>query len=150
MSAITLTKNRKGSSSKQRKHIPIRYYFIKDRVDSGDISIKYYLAAEMLVDHFTRPLQACMSRKFRAEIQGILENMPEIDVSCDRPDKYDLGNPTSQECISTSAQYVYVKKYTDSRNITLRNFPSVRLFEQEIYRHRNIAARNIQTLRIFQ
>jgi hypothetical protein len=71
MSAILLETNGKQSSSRRTKHIRVRYFFIKDRLSNGDITLKHCPTGEMLADHFTKPLQGAIFRKFRAEIQGI-------------------------------------------------------------------------------
>jgi hypothetical protein len=68
LSAILLEKNGRASSSKRTKHINVRYFFIKDRIVSGEITVKHCPATEMLADHFTKPLQGAMFRRFRAEI----------------------------------------------------------------------------------
>ena len=41
MSAMLLEKNGKKSSTKNRKQINVRYYFIKDRVETGEVVIKH-------------------------------------------------------------------------------------------------------------
>ena len=41
MSAILLEENRGKSSTKNRKHINVWYYFIKDRVELGKVVIKH-------------------------------------------------------------------------------------------------------------
>jgi hypothetical protein len=66
LSAILLEKNGKASSGKRTKHINVQYFFIKDRIGSGEITVKHCPATEMLADHFTKPLQGTMFRKFRA------------------------------------------------------------------------------------
>jgi hypothetical protein len=71
LSAILLEKNRRASSSKRTKHINVRYFFIKNLIASGEITVEHCSATEILVDHFTETLQGKMFRKFRAEIQGI-------------------------------------------------------------------------------
>ena len=43
MSAMLLEKNRKKSSTKNKKLINVRYYFIKDWVETGDVVIKHCL-----------------------------------------------------------------------------------------------------------
>ena len=53
-SSILLEQNRCASSSKQTKHIQIRYFFIKDKVDAGDIEIAYWLTEDMRGDYFTQ------------------------------------------------------------------------------------------------
>jgi hypothetical protein len=41
MSAMLLEKNGRASSSKRTKHMDIRYFFIKDRIASGDITLEH-------------------------------------------------------------------------------------------------------------
>ena len=66
MSAMLLEKNGKKSSTKNAKHINLRYYFIKDRVEAGEVVIEHFPTEKMLGDHFTKPLQGALFRKFRA------------------------------------------------------------------------------------
>jgi hypothetical protein len=68
-SAILLETNGKVSSTKRTKHINVRYFFIKDRVDKGEIAIQWCHTDEMLADFFTKPLQG---KKFYAMIKQIL------------------------------------------------------------------------------
>ena len=69
-SAILLEKNGKISSSKQTKHIHMRYYFIQDRWKKGKVDIKYCPTDEMIGDFFTKPLQGKTFVKFRESLQG--------------------------------------------------------------------------------
>jgi hypothetical protein len=69
-SAILLEKNGKASSSKRTKHINIRYFFITDRVDKGDMSLVWCPTADMIGDFMTKPLQGALFRKFRDQIMG--------------------------------------------------------------------------------
>jgi hypothetical protein len=55
MRAMMLQTNGKQSSSKRTKHIRVRYFFIKDQVNNGDITLKHCPTGEMLADHFTKP-----------------------------------------------------------------------------------------------
>jgi hypothetical protein len=71
LSAIMLKNNRRASIRKRTKHINVRYFFIKDRIASGEITVKHCPATDMLADHFTKPLQGKNFRAFRTEIQGI-------------------------------------------------------------------------------
>jgi hypothetical protein len=70
-SAILLETNGKGSSSKRTKHINVRYYFIKDRIESGEVCIVHCPATEMIGDFFTKPLQGAMFLRFRNIIMNI-------------------------------------------------------------------------------
>jgi hypothetical protein len=117
LSAILLEKNGRASSSKRTKHINVRYFFIKDRIASDEITVKHCPATEMLADHFTKPLQGTMFRTFRAEIQGIPIDMCDADLGWDRPctineQKQDEGSPSPQECVGTHKDRAYVGKVT--------------------------------------
>ena len=54
-SAILLEKNGKASSSKRTRHLNIRYFFIKDQIDVGNIIVVYCPTDDMLGDYFTKP-----------------------------------------------------------------------------------------------
>jgi hypothetical protein len=73
-SAILLEKNGKSSSSKKTKHMNIRYFFIKDRVESGDVKIEHCPTGEMLADYFTKPLQGSLFLRMRDQIMNIDSN----------------------------------------------------------------------------
>jgi len=64
-SAILLENNGKRSSGKRTKHINVRYFFIKDRIDHGEISVEYCPTDEMIADFFTKPLQGKPFYTFR-------------------------------------------------------------------------------------
>ena len=66
-----MEKNRKKSSTKNTKRINVRYYFIKDQVETGGVGIKHFPTEEILVDHFTKPLEGAVFRKFREEIMNV-------------------------------------------------------------------------------
>ena len=72
-SAILLEKNGKASSSKRTKHINIRYFFITDRVDKGDVSLVWCPTGDMIGDFMTKPLQGALFRKFRDQIMGVIQ-----------------------------------------------------------------------------
>jgi hypothetical protein len=106
LSAILLKKNGRASSSKRTKHINVRYFFIRDQINSGEITVEHCPATDMLVDHFTKPLQGEKFRKFRAEIQGISVEMCDADMGWDRPCgtdsmKQDAIRSIPQECVGT-------------------------------------------------
>jgi hypothetical protein len=73
MSAIKLEKNGRQSSSKRTRHLNIRHFFIKDRVDSGELNIKHCGTDDMIADYFTKPLQGSKFIKFRDLIMGITD-----------------------------------------------------------------------------
>jgi len=55
MSSINL-ETRGVNSSDRTKHVSIRYFWLKDRVDSGDLEIVFKPTDEMLADLLTKPI----------------------------------------------------------------------------------------------
>jgi hypothetical protein len=55
-STMALVKNERSKSERTR-HIAIRYFFMADRVASGEISVDYMPTGDMLADILTKPLQ---------------------------------------------------------------------------------------------
>lgn len=70
-SAMLLETNGKGSSGKRTRHINIRYFFICDRVASGELSVKFCPTEDMMGDFFTKPLQGAPFRRFRDQVLNI-------------------------------------------------------------------------------
>jgi hypothetical protein len=60
LSAMQLEKNGRASSGKRTRHINIRYFFIKDKVDSGEVKLEWCPTKQMLADFFTKPLQGIL------------------------------------------------------------------------------------------
>ncbi len=54
-SAILFKVNGKESSGKRTSQMNIKYFFIKDCVDSGEITIKYCPTEDIVADYFTKP-----------------------------------------------------------------------------------------------
>jgi hypothetical protein len=106
---------------KMTKHINVRYFYIKDLIGSGEITMKHCPATEMLADHFTKPLQGTMFQKFRAEIQGVPIDMCDADMGWDRPcaiNERELSKacPSPQECVGTHEDRTYAYgKITDAK-----------------------------------
>ena len=78
MRAMLLENNGNKYSTKNTKQINVRYYFIKDRVETGDVVTEHCPTEKMLGGHFTKPLQGALFSKFRVEIMNI-------------PDELDMG-----------------------------------------------------------
>ena len=55
-SAILLEKNGKKSSSSRTRALNIRYFFVTDQVEKGNLTIEYCPTDEMLGDFMTKPL----------------------------------------------------------------------------------------------
>ena len=69
-SAERMEKFVKASCSNRSRHIAIRYFFMKDRSDKGEIKLEHCPTSEMLSDHHTKPLQGKLFRLFREVIMG--------------------------------------------------------------------------------
>jgi len=58
--------NKGFSTSEKTRHIAIRYYFVKDRIDAGEVASEYLGTEDMLADIMTKPLQGSLFRKLRS------------------------------------------------------------------------------------
>jgi len=56
-SAILMEINGWNSCTGNSRHIDIRYFWIKDRVDNKEVKVEYLPTHIMLADYFTKPLQ---------------------------------------------------------------------------------------------
>jgi hypothetical protein len=50
------------------KHIKVRYHFLRDHVEKGDIVMKYIDRERQLADIFTKPLDATHFASLRGEL----------------------------------------------------------------------------------
>jgi hypothetical protein len=71
-SAIKLEKNGRMSAGPKSRHIDIRYFWIKDRLKTGGITVEHCPTLEMLADFFTKPLQGRFFKRFRDVLLGNL------------------------------------------------------------------------------
>jgi hypothetical protein len=69
-SSILLETNGRGSSGKRTRHIDVRYFFIADRVKSGEIRIEHCPTGIMIADYFTKALQGALFSELRDMIMG--------------------------------------------------------------------------------
>ena len=58
LSAMLLDNNGRTSSTSMTKHIRVRYFFINDRVEFGNVGIKNCGKKKMLADHFNKYFRA--------------------------------------------------------------------------------------------
>ena len=69
-SAILLHRNGTNSCSRNTRHINIRYFFLKDRIKSGEIEVVFCPSEEMIADFFTKPIQGRRFMDLRKIIMG--------------------------------------------------------------------------------
>ena len=65
-----MERNGRNSCTGNSRHIHIKYFFVKDRVDNHELVIQYCPTAEMLAGFFTKPLQGALFNKFRKVLIG--------------------------------------------------------------------------------
>ena len=69
-STITLLSNSK-SDSEHTRYIQIGYYWVKDLIDRGLITIEYCPTEFMVANIFTKPLQGTLLDQMREKVTGI-------------------------------------------------------------------------------
>ena len=55
-STIKMIKNGKESSTKRTRHIEIRYFYITDKIQNGELRVKYCPTDDMIADFMSKPL----------------------------------------------------------------------------------------------
>ena len=69
-STILMLKNGRNSCTGNSRHINVRYFFVKDRIDKGELKVEYCPSTIMLAYFFTKTLQGHLFKKFRDVIMG--------------------------------------------------------------------------------
>ena len=62
--------NGRNSCTGNSRHIHIRYFFVKDRIDKREMRVEYCPTEHMLADYFTIPLQGSRFKNYRDYIMG--------------------------------------------------------------------------------
>ena len=109
-SAILLETNGKKSSSKRTRALNIRYFFIADQVEKGNMLIEYCPTEEMVADYMSKPLQGKLFFKFRDRIMGGVSS--QVNVRDDRSvlgDKAQVFTPPGDQKRAFKAQVEYKK-----------------------------------------
>jgi hypothetical protein len=60
----------RGSSGSKTRHIDIKYFYIKQFLDSKDLEIDHLGRDNMTADFFASPRQGTVFRRFRGMIMG--------------------------------------------------------------------------------
>ena len=67
MSTIAMANAGKATSDRTR-HIHVRYFFVKDRMESGEIEIQYLNTDEMTADFLSKPLVGAKFQKLKKKL----------------------------------------------------------------------------------
>ena len=70
MSAMLLEKNGKALNGNRTRHINIRYFFLKEKVDAGDSIIEHCTTEKIWGELSTKTFQVSKFRRFRLVILG--------------------------------------------------------------------------------
>ena len=57
-------------SSKRSRHINIKYFYLKDKVDREELELEYLPTDEMIADVLTKPLQGEKFRVLRSRLSN--------------------------------------------------------------------------------
>ena len=132
ISTQLLIKNGKMSSGKKTKHIKAKFFFIKDRVDDGEIKVVDCPTEEMWADIMTKLLQGTAFRLMRAELMNCnvnYEDPPEEEepIPVTSPKTVSWKNvisttfKTPQECVGQNMNLSGIRR-PDTRP-AIRNMP---------------------------
>ena len=72
-SSIRMEANGKRSSTKRTRHLNIRYFYVTDKVRSGDVVIVYHPTQKLVGDFLTKPLNGTPFKNHRNTIMGITD-----------------------------------------------------------------------------
>ena len=72
-STITMAYMGRGSSGSRTRHIDIKYFYIKQFLDSKDLEIDHLGRDNMTADFFASPRQGTVFRRFRDMIMGAIQ-----------------------------------------------------------------------------
>ena len=60
-------------SFKRAKHIKVRFFWLKDLIDDGDIAIKYVPSEELVADLLTKAMTGAKFKYLRKKLLGLLD-----------------------------------------------------------------------------
>ena len=70
-SAMLLENNGRKSAGKRSRHLNIRFFFVTDQKEKGNINIEFCTTDQMIADYMTKPLHGKKFKKFRQEIMNL-------------------------------------------------------------------------------
>jgi hypothetical protein len=57
--------NNGKSNAERTRHIAVRYFWVKDRIEAGEVKVEHLGTADMIADFLSKPLQGELFRKMR-------------------------------------------------------------------------------------
>jgi hypothetical protein len=99
---MVMKRNGRSSCRQKLRHIDIRYFFIIDRIDSGELDIVYCPTKMMVTNFFTKPLQITLFQKLRSAIVGEIDVATFLNMSSGPKER--VGKGTSKVPIGPCGQ----------------------------------------------
>ena len=83
-SAILMETNGRTSCTGNSRHINVRYFFVKDKIDKGEMRVEYLPTDLMIADYFTKPLNGNRFRILREFIMGWrpMNSLKHVKMNC--------------------------------------------------------------------
>ena len=106
MSSMKLEINGKRSSTRNTRHMEIRYFFITDNIRRGKLSVKHCPTDSMLGDYFTKPQQGTRMKNSRIDLMNLRKHPTLVSQECVETCPSDTGmgvlgsNPNVETCPS--------------------------------------------------
>lgn len=69
-SAMKMERNGRNSCTGNSRHVNIRYFWVKDKIEKGEVDLKYCPTEKMLGDYYTKALQGAAFKRFWDVIMG--------------------------------------------------------------------------------
>ena len=120
-SAILLETNGRMSQSKRTKHIKMKYFFVKDRVDDGDVVIEHLPGDDHWADVLSKPSTGKRFFVDRSKLQNIAVHWKDESLQS-TSDMTTMTTATPQECVgrqdsaSKTKSVTWKPKLTDVRH----------------------------------
>jgi hypothetical protein len=87
-----LMNNGRFSSRKKTKHIKAKFFFIKNRIDTGEMKVTHCPTEEMWADVLTKPLQGRAFRLMRSKLMNCSLDYEDQEVSEEKSPKMSAVN----------------------------------------------------------
>jgi hypothetical protein len=146
-SAILLETNGKASSTKRTKHIKVKYFYVKDKIEQGEITVEHCPTEQMWTDINTKPKQGAVFREFRGEVMGIsgdyVDSVFEHSIYLRPPDSpvgYEPREPTGEPTMSPKPREP-TREPTMSPKQTMLPTPRISVASQECVEENPIGER---------
>jgi len=110
-SAIRFAKNGMASARKNSKHIDVRYFFLKDRLENNGYVVEHCRTTKMIADFFTKPLQGSLFRIMRDVVMGQKDTEVLEHFESDKETEKDINGHTQNE--ERVGKQVPMESFTD-------------------------------------